>query len=774
MVVMGDRRTRPMKTMVILIAIVVTAAGRATTAADHADPLVLENPLLRLEICRTPAPFIARLVHKASSRAVVADPAAKGLFSIVLIREDGRQETIDSAAAGQSDASVTKAVAASTAVIRYAKFPLPGLAVEVTAVCDEPEPLTLWTIRVTHNLSWRLKSVRFPQLLAVPAIGDGQDDCLVLPALAGTLIENPAEHWRNGQSVTLTYPGNLSAQFLAYQDRSAGVYLAGRDTAGYPLSLGVAKQAEGFRCWHEFTAVADDAHARAGAWQSPYPVALGVTHGRWCDTADQYKRWAVQQPWCATTLAERGDIPAWWKAGPDVHVCEVRTYAHTRTCTGSYYPRLHEHLRTFRDKIDGPIVAMLAGWENHRRWTGGDYFPVFDAGQARPVIQQLRQDGFRPFFFLSGLFSTYRNEGRDGGEIAASQKYLASYVMDEQSGKPKEYVLNESNPAGDWKRHSYQFCVGAPQTKPFFCDVIDQAHALGVDVLQMDQTVSGAGDACYDTTHGHAPGVGLYQSRAFWELLAAMREHGKRRSPDFILFHEEPHEQLIPHLDGFHVREYYEKRWYRGYPGAAGIPLFSYLYHEFAAGYGGDSAGLSKDNSRWNVRCHAMNLVAGRTPGGSIWSAHQNMFDAHPDQIAMIRHHCRLLKTRAKDFLMLGTMLHPYELAVPQVPIGIPVQKDGKWVREDVPTPAILTSSWRSSDGRIGHLLVNIAETRQPLHVNLDTRNAPAARSYDAQIYRSTQGETFRPLWQSQSLPKEFTAELEPLEVVFVELDALK
>ena len=219
-----------------------------------------------------------------------------------------------------------------------------------------------------------------------------------------------------------------------------------------------------------------------------------------------------------------------------------------------------------------------------------------------------------------------------------------------------------------------------------------------------------------------------------------MRKHGKSRSADFVLFHEEPHEQLIPHVDGFHVREYYEKRWYRGYPGAIGIPLFSYLYHEFAAGYGGDSAGLSKENSRWNVRCHAMNLVAGRTPGGSIWSSHQNMFDAHPDQIAMIRNHCRVLQTRAKDFLMLGTMLHPFELAVPQVAMGIPVQKDGKWVREDVPTPAILTSSWQSPDGRVGHLFVNIAEARQPLKVNLDTRNAPAQRSQqeDAVDHRVT------------------------------------
>ena len=121
-----------------------------------------------------------------------------------------------------------------------------------------------------------------------------------------------------------------------------------------------------------------------------------------------------------------------------------------------------------------------------------------------------------------------------------------------------------------------------------------------------------------------------------------------------------------------------------------------------------------------------MNLVAGRTPGGAIWSSHQSMFEAHPDQIAMIRNHCRLLKTRAKEFLMLGKMLHPYELDVPKLSIGVAVQKGSTWEKEDLPTPAILTSSWQSPSGKIGHLFVNIAEKRQMLTVALDTRNAPA------------------------------------------------
>jgi len=181
-------------------------------------------------------------------------------------------------------------------------------------------------------------------------------------------------------------------------------------------------------------------------------VAVGVTQGTWCDSADQYKRWAVQQTWCARTIAQRDDIPAWWKAGPDVHVCCVRTYDNQRVCNGSYYPRLLEHLQTFRQKIDGPVVAMLAGWENHRRWTAGDYFPIFDHETAQRVIPELKQDGFRPFFFLSGLFYTYENEGRDGALIPSAEQYLPQYVVDEATGKPRRFTLNESNASGEWKR----------------------------------------------------------------------------------------------------------------------------------------------------------------------------------------------------------------------------------------------------------------------------------------------------------------------------------
>lgn len=738
----------------------------AARAADA--PVRLETPALTLEVAPSPAPHIARLVHKASGTSLLAEPLDKNLFVLRLTHGDGRQETIESSRAKTSSVRLETSAAGVRAHLDYAGFGDLDLVVQVTADSSPQDPLLRWAIRVPNAPGRRLTSVRFPVLTLAPRTGDPAGDCLILPALPGTLIENAAASWPVSQSATLRYPGDLSAQFIAYQDRTAGVYLASQDTDSHPLQFSVARRTSGFAVQHEFVPL-------PGAdkdWVSPYAVVLGVTQGRWYDTADIYKAWAVKQRWCATRLAERPDVPDWWKAGPLVHVLEVRKYNAQQLNSGSYYPQLVEHLRNFQKQVEGPVVPMLAGWENHRRWTAGDYFPVFDQDQAARILPQLQPAGFRPFFYLSGLFYTFENEGRDGSRIEAAERFAPHYVLDQTTHKPRVFALDESSPSGVWRRQSYEFCVGAPETTKFFCDVIDQAQALGVHVLQMDQTVQGAGNACYATNHAHAPGVGLYQTHDFQKLLTALRQHGQRRNPDFVLLHEEPHEQLMPSLDGFHVREYYEKRWYRSQPGAVGIPLFSYLYHEYALGYGGDSAGVSSQNNRWLLRNHALNLVTGRTPGVAVWSNQAAALTAHADQVKLLRNHCRLLKTKARDYLLLGRMLHPLEFDAPQLRFAIDGGDRRTPRKVDIVSPAVLTSSWQSPAGQVGHLFVNISEQQQAVHVALDTRNAPAWATGDVEVYRS-EGDAVWQRWrQNASLPVTFDANLEPSEVVFVELRA--
>ncbi len=377
-----------MKRCAIVWGIVVTLVAGTTVAAENPDLVVLENPSLRLDIGRAPVPHIERLVHKASGRQLVASSEESSIFSIVAHDAGGGRKTIDSALAGTSSIQVDTVGGRRRVVARYTDFPQSTLIGVVTITDDGAGALTRWSLQLEGIARERIETVRFPQLVSVPTLGDGSDDVLVLPALPGTLIENPAKNWRDGQRVTLSYPGSMSAQFVAYQDHEAGIYLAAMDSTGYPQSLSVSKRADAMVLWHEFHIVADandeqgNNTQRDDEWKSPYDVAVGVTQGTWYDTADRYKQWAVEQPWCARTLTQRTDVPQWWKNGPAVHVLEARTYDSSRTCNGSYYPQLLKHLRTFREKIGGPVVPMLAGWENHRRWTAGDYFPIFDAESA--------------------------------------------------------------------------------------------------------------------------------------------------------------------------------------------------------------------------------------------------------------------------------------------------------------------------------------------------------------------------------------------------------
>ena len=55
-------------------------------AAQGADPVTLENRVVRLDIGRAPAPYIERLTHKASGQSVIAGPANKNLFSLLLVK----------------------------------------------------------------------------------------------------------------------------------------------------------------------------------------------------------------------------------------------------------------------------------------------------------------------------------------------------------------------------------------------------------------------------------------------------------------------------------------------------------------------------------------------------------------------------------------------------------------------------------------------------------------------------------------------------------------
>jgi hypothetical protein len=151
-----------------------------------------------------------------------------------------------------------------------------GLRVALDGRLSADEPFVRWTITVDTPGRQNLQTVRFPYVKAAPAFGDPTDDFLIGPALPGVIIENPAANWPANYTASWKFPGNQSVQFCAYQDRTAGVYLASMDTAGYGRSLGAGKQKDAMCLYQDFQLSGEP----AAQWTSPYETALGAAAGR--------------------------------------------------------------------------------------------------------------------------------------------------------------------------------------------------------------------------------------------------------------------------------------------------------------------------------------------------------------------------------------------------------------------------------------------------------------------------------------------------------------
>jgi len=419
--------------------------GAVAVRAADADSVTVENQQVSLTFGTQPVPSLRALVLKSSGANLVSGVAP--LFVLQVAQTNGVVVSVESQQAKRGTVEVGTVPGGKRMRLAFEGLgPSGDMRVALEGVLDDSEPFVRWSVAVGNPSRLRLASVRFPHVSAVPAIGSPDDDFIIAPASPGTLIENPSKNWPNGYSLSWNFPGDQSAQFCAYQDRVAGVYLASMDSTGYKRTLQVSKQKDGYRLSHCYQ-VSDAADTE---WKSPYEVVFGVTSGTWQQTADIYKRWASRQPWCGKTLVQRAEIPSFWKQGPCIHTCEVRTYGgQNQLCNGSYYPKLEEHLRLLREKIGGPVVPMLPGWENHRRWTAGEYFPVFDQEQAKGVLGRIRQDGFRPFFYLSGLFYTYQNEGRDGEDRRVGKATPLCLWLTPRRGSPKPTCSTSPRPTGN-------------------------------------------------------------------------------------------------------------------------------------------------------------------------------------------------------------------------------------------------------------------------------------------------------------------------------------
>jgi len=273
-------------------------------------------------------------------------------------------------------------------------------------------PLIHGRIVVSNGLDRTLQSVRFPIIDQPRQLGaDASRDCLLLPHCDGILVRNPSDV---GWLPTLSYPGGASLQAVARYNDRAGLFLATFDASGQTKQFSNEKRGKTLRMaiTHTLSLV------RGGSWQSDYDVAFGTFHGDWQCAADLYKAWAVKQPWCARTLAQRvaaGDVPRWIAEPSLFYAWSLRGQLTPQTF-GNRLPQTAAQADAWQTLLDAPTTLMLMSWEKHGPWITPDYFPPSGGETAfTDTVHQLHAKGHHAFVFLSGLnWTLLKDRPRDG------------------------------------------------------------------------------------------------------------------------------------------------------------------------------------------------------------------------------------------------------------------------------------------------------------------------------------------------------------------------
>jgi hypothetical protein len=412
---------------------------------------------------------------------------------------------------------------ADSVVIAAARHTTAAVAVECRFRTEAGSPLIFGRIAVRNDSGHALTSVRFPALAWPKQLGASPErEFLVLPRNDGCLIQAPGNI---GWLPSAPYPGSASMQFLAHYDDTAGLYAASYDSQCFTKNFGVEKRGDVFR----LAMTHRPAFRSRGEWHTEYDVIIGTFRGDWQAAADIYKQWALKQPWCRRTLAQRvagGDVPRWLTEPSLFYAYSLRGEVEPRKI-GNRLPQVPQQAAAWHELLGGPTTFMLMAWEKLGPWVTPDYFPPFGGERAfKAATAALHANGHHTLVFLSGLNWTLRKQGGcDAGtldDMTAFEKRGAASAICGGDGQPQKL----GKPNADIGEHSV-ICPATPLAREMLLGAALECQRLGIDCVQADQIVGGVAAPCFSDKHGHPRGGGNWSAAALYKVFDEVRREGK-------------------------------------------------------------------------------------------------------------------------------------------------------------------------------------------------------------------------------------------------------
>ena len=493
------------------------------------------------------------------------------------------------------------------------------------------------------------------------------------------------------------YPGMAYAQFLAYYNDKAGLYLACNDTNANIKRFRVLHRRPGMRL----------GVSHAGDWtiQSSrtleYDTMLTGFEGDWYAAADIYREWSMKQSWFVP-LAKKENVPGWLTDSPAYitvrsggqldagDVTEIEQFVPYEKCIPL--------LENIADKINSPLCIVFMGWERAGSWVYPDCFPPVGGEESmKNAISMMRERGWHAGSFCSGTRWCYDQvwSGYDGRDYMDSIGAEAGYC---KTAEGHDWLDNWRN-----FRLNILGCLGTEKMQKTGLEIVGHLIDWGMEALQyLDQNNGSATFPCFAGDHGHPDMPGKWMHGSMEKFASAMHSLAKQKGEPGVIHSAESglNEVCLP------LFQQTELRVYPSDYGSGTIPLYQYLFHECVVLQG--MMGFGPEPYHLEIK-NATNFVLGSIPGGvltgdgtlldkdtSNWALWEPKVGNSDDALEMMRTTLAMRRGEGKDFLVYGRMERPAEVE------GI---ERVKWNHHNY--AAVFHSAWNSQDGRHAVILAN-------------------------------------------------------------------
>jgi len=720
---------------------------------ERGDRLVLESDVLRVAFSRASGELLA-IDNLAADLALLppegslSGPPRVGLVGQAAPRPQGFRYTLLEDTPERQSLSL---------VWDYTD----GVRVEVRAELAEGGALVKLWPRVVNEGTRGVRRLDYPTLRRLNTLGEtAKDDVLVHPFVRGMLVRNPVSTLdiAHNPMAEALYPqayNGMTHQLVDYYSQGTGGFFfaafdphATEKALTMPLAGGSLGLGWSAFSWDE----------RPGeSLELDYPIVIGAnTTGDWYEAADHYRNWAVTAPWCAErgprAARPEGERARW--LFEDVGLATFGTSA--AVDQSAWY-------RAYGELVDA-VVLHVAGFDALGEQGRGDDPEDVEFAIDPRNASAIEGGGDEFAIFLADLRTSFlpREMAHEVG------RQIVGVVLRET---PEACPKNEL-----WQHlHAHRAVRALADTgaASFYCDASAPNRELG----------------CMSREHGHPPGRGRWMNEGYRELYAgtqrALTDSCGRYVPIGV---ELMHEGLLDRFDYYQARNGagfmggLEGGFYRGLQLKGlveTVPVFSYLYHDYAPvtldGCGKVSERIG-DLFYWMA---ARVVLAGgifelnnefapaeRFPGTTrVGMLHYKARDAFewleegedgneaydPAKGAFLRDLAAARTEFGTDFLAYGRMLPPPALPFGRVSLDYSYYNNIDWGGKPNSTrfssaqgshlvPRVLCHAWQAG-GRLGVFFVNLDEETAELEVDLDLgRYAAYGLEFESEVRGTLRG----------------------------------